>query len=137
MATSPSRGSIELTDFNSLTRPLALRARGSASARTQRSTRAPRPFEPAASSQSLSGLRSEEVEDWEKTSLSERPRGYRSSRLRLWPEALRRRAHRVGPGQVDTDPQKLANMKFSHSIQFNAVPDWSSNYIAYSNLKKL
>ncbi|KAF1345455.1 SPX domain-containing protein [Delphinella strobiligena] len=28
-------------------------------------------------------------------------------------------------------------MKFSHSIQFNAVPDWSSNYISYSNLKKL
>lgn len=28
-------------------------------------------------------------------------------------------------------------MKFSHSLQFNAVPDWSSNYIAYSNLKKL
>ncbi|EEP81704.1 conserved hypothetical protein [Uncinocarpus reesii 1704] len=28
-------------------------------------------------------------------------------------------------------------MKFSHSIQFNAVPDWSENYIAYSNLKKL
>ena len=28
-------------------------------------------------------------------------------------------------------------MKFSHSIQFNAVPDWSSQYIAYSNLKKL
>ncbi|KAJ5121942.1 transporter [Penicillium atrosanguineum] len=28
-------------------------------------------------------------------------------------------------------------MKFSHSIQFNAVPEWSSNYIAYSNLKKL
>ncbi|KAI4215725.1 MAG: hypothetical protein LQ351_001712, partial [Letrouitia transgressa] len=26
---------------------------------------------------------------------------------------------------------------FSHSIQFNAVPDWSSHYIAYSNLKKL
>ena len=30
-----------------------------------------------------------------------------------------------------------ADMKFSHSIQFNAVPDWSSNYISYSNLKKL
>jgi hypothetical protein len=29
------------------------------------------------------------------------------------------------------------DMKFSHSIQFNAVPDWSSHYIAYSNLKKL
>jgi len=28
-------------------------------------------------------------------------------------------------------------MKFSHSIQFNAVPDWTSHYIAYSNLKKL
>ncbi|KAL8962555.1 MAG: hypothetical protein Q9183_005140, partial [Haloplaca sp. 2 TL-2023] len=28
-------------------------------------------------------------------------------------------------------------MKFSHSIQFNAVPEWSSNYINYSNLKKL
>ena len=29
------------------------------------------------------------------------------------------------------------DMKFSHSVQFNAVPDWSSHYIAYSNLKKL
>lgn len=28
-------------------------------------------------------------------------------------------------------------MKFSHSIQFNAVPEWSSNYLSYSNLKKL
>lgn len=28
-------------------------------------------------------------------------------------------------------------MRFSHSIQFNAVPDWSSHYIAYSNIKKL
>ncbi|KAL1970649.1 hypothetical protein VTN77DRAFT_4293 [Rasamsonia byssochlamydoides] len=28
-------------------------------------------------------------------------------------------------------------MKFSHSIQFNAVPDWSAHYIAYDNLKKL
>ena len=28
-------------------------------------------------------------------------------------------------------------MKFSHSIQFNAVPDWSSHYVSYSNLKKL
>ena len=33
--------------------------------------------------------------------------------------------------------QDEAEMKFSHSIQFNAVPDWSSHYIAYSNLKKL
>lgn len=28
-------------------------------------------------------------------------------------------------------------MKFSHSLQFNAVPEWSSKYIAYSQLKKL
>lgn len=33
-------------------------------------------------------------------------------------------------------PPKEA-MKFSHSIQFNAVPDWTSHYINYSNLKKL
>lgn len=31
----------------------------------------------------------------------------------------------------------LEKMKFSHSIQFNAVPEWSSHYISYSNLKKL
>ncbi len=28
-------------------------------------------------------------------------------------------------------------MKFSHSLQFNAVPEWSVKYLAYSNLKKL
>ncbi|KAH7586475.1 SPX domain [Nakaseomyces glabratus] len=28
-------------------------------------------------------------------------------------------------------------MKFSHSLQFNSVPEWSSKYIAYSQLKKL
>lgn len=33
--------------------------------------------------------------------------------------------------------QAESGMKFSHSIQFNAVPDWSSHYIAYSNLKKM
>ncbi|GMF03755.1 unnamed protein product [[Candida] boidinii] len=27
-------------------------------------------------------------------------------------------------------------MKFSHSLQFNSVPEWSSKYIAYSTLKK-
>ncbi|KAF2804118.1 SPX-domain-containing protein [Mytilinidion resinicola] len=27
-------------------------------------------------------------------------------------------------------------MKFSHSLQFNSVPDWSTHYISYSNLKK-
>jgi hypothetical protein len=33
--------------------------------------------------------------------------------------------------------QAESGMKFSHSVQFNAVPDWSSHYIAYSNLKKV
>ncbi|KAI7902686.1 SPX domain-containing protein [Cokeromyces recurvatus] len=28
-------------------------------------------------------------------------------------------------------------MKFSHQIQFNAVPDWADYYLPYSNLKKL
>ncbi len=27
-------------------------------------------------------------------------------------------------------------MKFSHSLQFNSVPDWADKYLAYSNLKK-
>ena len=34
-------------------------------------------------------------------------------------------------------PRRADEMKFSHSVQFNAVPDWSSHYISYSNLKKL
>ncbi|KAL9093419.1 MAG: hypothetical protein Q9159_000273 [Coniocarpon cinnabarinum] len=29
------------------------------------------------------------------------------------------------------------DMKFSHSLQFNAVADWTNQYLAYSNLKKL
>ncbi|KAG2228175.1 hypothetical protein INT45_009222 [Circinella minor] len=28
-------------------------------------------------------------------------------------------------------------MKFSHQLQFNAVPDWAEYYVPYSNLKKL
>ncbi|KAL2698913.1 hypothetical protein AAEP93_010301 [Penicillium crustosum] len=71
-------------------------------------------------------------ESQEKTLEFDQPQG---SRLRFWAEALRRRAHNASHGNVD--PESKAKMKFSHSIQFNAVPDWSSNYIAYSNLKKL
>ncbi|KAL4891652.1 SPX domain-containing protein [Aspergillus ambiguus] len=51
--------------------------------------------------------------------------------LRFWVEALHRRSQR------STHRDVAAKMKFSHSIQFNAVPEWSSYYIAYSNLKKL
>ncbi|CAI4583619.1 AIF_collapsed_G0031650.mRNA.1.CDS.1 [Saccharomyces cerevisiae] len=28
-------------------------------------------------------------------------------------------------------------MKFSHSLQFNSVPEWSTKYLAYSQLKKI
>ena len=53
-----------------------------------------------------------------------------------------REAHRRGR-RAQRRQEKLdklrdeADMKFSHSLQFNAVPDWSTHYIAYSNLKKL
>ncbi|CRG90298.1 putative transporter C3B8,04c [Talaromyces islandicus] len=53
----------------------------------------------------------------------------------LWASALKHWP-RTKESHIDgsDDP---ANMKFSHSIQFNAVPDWSAYYIAYDNLKKL
>lgn len=49
----------------------------------------------------------------------------------LWAEALKRWPRR------ENKNEDQAKMKFSHSIQFNAVPDWSAHYIAYDNLKKL
>ncbi|KAF7174274.1 hypothetical protein CNMCM5623_006843 [Aspergillus felis] len=64
--------------------------------------------------------------------------GYRATylRLRFWVEALRRRQAQTS-AKESAGEQRKAKMKFSHSIQFNAVPDWSAYYIAYSNLKKL
>ena len=50
---------------------------------------------------------------------------HQNPRSREWAE---RELHKLERGE---------KMKFSHSVQFNAVPDWSSHYIAYSNLKKL
>ncbi|OJJ47748.1 hypothetical protein ASPZODRAFT_24645 [Penicilliopsis zonata CBS 506.65] len=52
-------------------------------------------------------------------------------RLRFWVQALRLRARRENTAAARD------KMKFSHSLQFNAVPEWSTHYIAYSNLKKL
>jgi hypothetical protein len=49
------------------------------------------------------------------------------------PETRRERKRREKLEQL----LEADEMKFSHSLQFNSVPDWSSNYIAYSNLKKL
>ena len=57
--------------------------------------------------------------------------GYFQRRRRAVAEAYRQ------PGSLGRLAQPDEAMKFSHSIQFNAVPDWSENYIAYSNLKKL
>lgn len=117
--------SIELVEYPTSPR-LSANARG-ASSETSRARA--RPFRPAANSQSLVGLRTS-VEEAAQEKLP--PTLVRVSRLSFWAEALRRRA--LNSGNVDSQPAK---MKFSHSVQFNAVPEWSSNYIAYSNLKKL
>ena len=140
VATPSDCGSYELVEFNPVNRLPEARPAGPAAARAQRFRTTAQPFEPATSLRSLAGLRSATSweGDWEKTAPSDqRPRGPRSTRLRFWAEALRRRAHRAKQAQGDGDLEKTAKMKFSHSIQFNAVPDWSSHYIAYSNLKKL
>ena len=47
------------------------------------------------------------------------------------------RRRRIKSGLKLRELHRKEAMKFSHSVQFNAVPDWSSNYISYSNLKKL
>lgn len=49
----------------------------------------------------------------------------------------RQRCRQIESERKLRQPSEAREMKFSHSIQFNAVPDWSSNYINYSNLKKL
>lgn len=53
-------------------------------------------------------------------------------------DRIRREARRAQKQrQKRIELGRREEMKFSHSIQFNAVPDWSSHYISYSNLKKL
>ncbi|KAJ5170265.1 Sodium/sulfate symporter [Penicillium coprophilum] len=121
--------SIELVDYHPTSHTATTSASGRAHSNEYHDS--DRRFEPAANSPPLGsdiGFR----ESQEGLELDElRPEG---SRLRFWAEALRRRAYNASHGIVDPDSEK---MKFSHSVQFNAVPDWSSNYIAYSNLKKL
>jgi phosphate transporter len=73
-------------------------------------------------SEDIKRVRSQKLN--EKSSTASRPRI-------LWAEALDKR-NRESPLRYDP-----ANMKFSHSLQFNSVPDWSAYYIAYDNLKKL
>ncbi|KAJ5477461.1 transporter [Penicillium diatomitis] len=137
LASSQNCDSYELTDFNATGGNRGTNASEFESTSAQRFGGTVRPFKPAASSVALAGL------DWvaiwkdEKVSFaSHRPRAPRNTRLKYWTEALRSRTRRLAEECV-SETEKVAKMKFSHSIQFNAVPDWSSNYIAYSNLKKL
>lgn len=151
---APSRpDSIELVEYN----PPSQDATGpdlGPTVTTQPSSSNTRPFAAAANSQALAlaGLGLELDETAHEKSFEKgqrRPLGVRFTRLRFWTEALRRRAQasesRKVESHTDTDTGtesgsgsgSIAKMKFSHSVQFNAVPDWSSNYIAYSNLKKL
>ncbi|KAJ4297640.1 hypothetical protein N0V90_005534 [Kalmusia sp. IMI 367209] len=54
------------------------------------------------------------------------------------PRRSKREHKRAQKRQEKLEQLRAADeMKFSHSLQFNAVPDWSNHYIAYSNLKKL
>ncbi|KAJ5617911.1 hypothetical protein N7537_003025 [Penicillium hordei] len=117
------------TNYNPTSHPAPTSASGPA--RSDRYQESAGRLDPSANSQPLADLDTV-GESQEKTLEFDRPQG---SRLRFWAEALRRRAHYASHGSVD--PDSKAKMKFSHSVQFNAVPDWSSNYIAYSNLKKL
>ena len=77
---------------------------------------------------------------WEKREQQDEDRFFRlphlaPQRVESWAEALRQRQRqRQRPGDKAGAELK---MKFSHSLQFNAVSDWSAYYIAYSNLKKL
>lgn len=130
MAPTSHSDSIELVEYNPNSHPAPTSASGSA--RSDRYQESAGRLDPSANSHPLADL---DIvgESQEKTLEFDQPQG--SSRLRFWAEALRRRAHNASHGNVD--PDSKAKMKFSHSVQFNAVPDWSSNYIAYSNLKKL
>lgn len=79
----------------------------------------------------LQGIADDEGdEDEEKDKAGFRLPRVGSQSVKAWSEALRLR-QQIGKGAG------VPKMKFSHSLQFNAVPDWSAYYIAYSNLKKL
>jgi len=83
----------------------------------------------------LQGIADDDEDEVDKQLEHEDKVGFRLPRagshvVKAWSEALRLR-QQLGKGR------RAPKMKFSHSLQFNAVPDWSAYYIAYSNLKKL
>ena len=59
---------------------------------------------------------------------------YGHSKQSLSQQELRRLQKRLDKLESLAEQEE---MKFSHSIKFNTVPEWSENYISYSNLKKL
>ncbi|KAJ5278872.1 hypothetical protein N7478_004244 [Penicillium angulare] len=141
VASSSSRGSFELADF-SVTQSSRERVPPSTSAGVHPPPRASRPSRSSTDSRPFDGLGARQDTAWEKASSPNQlpGGGARSTPLRFWREALHNRANRTNranQAQDQVDPETADKMKFSHSIQFNAVPDWSNNYIAYSNLKKL
>ncbi|KAJ5788592.1 Sodium/sulfate symporter [Penicillium paradoxum] len=125
--------SIELVEYHPTSQTASASASGSA-ARSDQVQGSARRVDSTAPSQPLAnfGYCVDEAHEKRSEDDQSRPRG---SPLRFWAEALQRRAHIASQGK--TDSGKEPKMKFSHSVQFNAVPDWSANYIAYSNLKKL
>ena len=136
LASSLSHESFELTNFTTAPHssgPAILKF----TARAQQSRSVTSSLGPASSPRSSARFVTGPSENWEKTSSEQRPRGLCPTRLRFWREALQRRAHGSSRTRTVHDLEPAVKMKFSHSIQFNAVPDWSANYIAYSNLKKL
>ena len=78
------------------------------------------------------GARSPTIEQFELIELP--PSAYTTAKAAEHSDSTRERKRQAKLCRLLLDE---AEMKFSHSLQFNAVPDWSSHYIAYSNLKKL
>ncbi|KAJ5713873.1 uncharacterized protein N7483_011054 [Penicillium malachiteum] len=136
VASPKSHESFELADFNDVTYPSERGAHSSTPALVRSFPRALGSPEPVVntepSTESGSGADAAQEKTYSSGLL---PRGFVSTPLRFWREALRNLADQTSRIQADLETE--AKMKFSHSIQFNAVPDWSNSYIAYSNLKKL
>ncbi|KAB8346334.1 hypothetical protein FH972_023378 [Carpinus fangiana] len=66
-----------------------------------------------------------------------RPHHLHHTQRKHRPHHLEEASHRLRSRLEVLSLAGSGDMKFSHSIQFNAVPDWQTHYIAYSNLKKL
>lgn len=97
------------------------------------------PHRATASSSLLSSRPPEKIEQPEQIELAAYPRPADAAAAQRYHDAVRQREHAYDLRRAEKRRwlEEQDEMKFSHSLQFNAVPDWSSHYIAYSNLKKL